>query len=106
MTQAATRPTKTESTDILTEARQQVLERGEGLSRDQVLRVLQLPDERLEELLALYPGGLTSQEVARVLADTTTPPDRTAAETALIGLLAAGRARRTPVGDDALWTAA
>jgi len=53
VTQAATRPTKTESTDILTEARQQVLERGEGLSRDQVLRVLQLPDERLEELLAL-----------------------------------------------------
>ena len=54
MTQAATRPTSgTDSTDILTVARQQVLERGEGLSQEQVLQVLQLPDDRLEELLAL-----------------------------------------------------
>jgi biotin synthase len=54
VTQAATRPTPgTDSTDILTVARQQVLERGEGLSQEQVLRVLQLPDDRLEELLAL-----------------------------------------------------
>jgi biotin synthase len=55
VTQAATRPT-TEAghdADILAVARQQVLEGGEGLSRDQVLQVLQLPDERLEELLAL-----------------------------------------------------
>nr|WP_220098495.1 biotin synthase BioB [Mycobacteroides chelonae] len=34
-------------------AREQVLEQGVGLTQDQVLRVLQLPDERLEELLAL-----------------------------------------------------
>ncbi|RWA17958.1 biotin synthase [Mycolicibacterium brumae DSM 44177] len=34
-------------------AREQVLERGEGLTKDQVLEVLQLPDDRLEELLAL-----------------------------------------------------
>src|SRR6187397_2493740 len=40
-------------TDILTEAREQVLERGEGLTQDQVLTVLQLPDDQLEELLAL-----------------------------------------------------
>jgi biotin synthase len=40
-------------TDILTEAREQVLERGEGLTQDQVLTVLQLPDNRLDELLAL-----------------------------------------------------
>jgi biotin synthase len=40
-------------TDILTEAREQVLERGEGLTQDQVLTVLQLSDERLDELLAL-----------------------------------------------------
>ena len=54
MTQAATRPIRdTDSTDILAVARQQVLERGEGLSQDQVLQVLQLPDDRLEELLAL-----------------------------------------------------
>ncbi|WP_156687804.1 biotin synthase BioB [Mycobacterium sp. Marseille-P9652] len=54
MTQAATRPTTgTDDTDILAEAREQVLERGEGLSKDQVLRVLHLPDDRLDELLAL-----------------------------------------------------
>src|SRR6201994_2401736 len=40
-------------TDILTEAREQVLERGVGLSQQQVLQVLQLPDDCLEELLAL-----------------------------------------------------
>src|SRR6476620_6689803 len=40
-------------TDILTEAREQVLERGEGLTQDQVLTVLQLPDDQLDELLAL-----------------------------------------------------
>ena len=65
-----------------------------------------LPVPELEELLGLYPGGLTSQEVARILADTTTLPDRMAAETGLTHLVATGRARRTPVGDDALWTAA
>ena len=54
MTQAATRPTSdTDSTDILAVARHQVLDGGEGLSRQQVLEVLQLPDERLEALLAL-----------------------------------------------------
>lgn len=39
--------------DILAVAREQVLHKGEGLSTEQVLQVLQLPDERLEELLAL-----------------------------------------------------
>ncbi|HEY3995995.1 MAG TPA: biotin synthase BioB [Mycobacterium sp.] len=39
--------------DVLAVARQQVLERGEGLTRDQVLQVLQLPDDRLDDLLAL-----------------------------------------------------
>ncbi|MUL45282.1 biotin synthase BioB [Mycobacterium sp. CBMA293] len=45
MTQAAT--------DVLGIAREQVLERGEGLTEQQVLEVLQLPDDRLEDLLAL-----------------------------------------------------
>ena len=45
MTQAAT--------DVLGLAREQVLERGEGLTQEQILEVLQLPDDRLEELLAL-----------------------------------------------------
>ncbi len=45
MTQAAT--------DVLGVAREQVLERGDGLNQEQVLEVLQLPDDRLEDLLAL-----------------------------------------------------
>src|SRR6185312_14746534 len=55
VTQAATRPAADTGSDkdILEEARQQVLEGGQGLSRDQVLRVLQLPEDRLDELLAL-----------------------------------------------------
>jgi biotin synthase len=39
--------------DILAKARDQVLERGEGLDQDQTLQVLRLPDEDLDELLAL-----------------------------------------------------
>ena len=40
-------------TDILELARDQVLQRGQGLHQEQVLRVLQLTDDRLDELLAL-----------------------------------------------------
>ncbi len=39
--------------DVLDTAREQVLERGVGLSQEQALACLQLPDERLPELLAL-----------------------------------------------------
>lgn len=39
--------------DILEIAREQVLEQGVGLDAEQTLKVLQLPDERLEELLQL-----------------------------------------------------
>jgi biotin synthase len=40
-------------TDVLALAREQVLERGEGLDQEHVLTVLRLPDARLDELLAL-----------------------------------------------------
>jgi biotin synthase len=40
-------------TDILAAARAQVLERGEGLGERQILECLTLPDDRVEELLAL-----------------------------------------------------
>jgi biotin synthase len=40
-------------TDILEVARRQVLDGGEGLSEQQALACLRLPDERLDELLAL-----------------------------------------------------
>jgi biotin synthase len=39
--------------DILAVAREQVLDRGEGLTEQQALECLQLPDDRLEELLGL-----------------------------------------------------
>jgi biotin synthase len=41
------------ATDVLGLAREQVLERGEGLNQEQLLQVLQLPDDQLDELLAL-----------------------------------------------------
>jgi predicted DsbA family dithiol-disulfide isomerase len=53
--------------------------------------------------LAAVPHGLTTQEVAAILAPPLTDPDRAAAEAALLALVAAGGARRTPLGDDALW---
>ncbi len=40
-------------TDIIAVARDQVLERGEGLSQEQLVQVLRLGDDRLEELLEL-----------------------------------------------------
>ncbi|MBV9516456.1 MAG: biotin synthase BioB, partial [Mycobacteriaceae bacterium] len=40
-------------TDVLAVAREQVLEQGRGLTRDEVLAVLRLADDRLDELLAL-----------------------------------------------------
>jgi biotin synthase len=43
----------TVDTDILAIAREQVLERGEGLNQEQTLAVLRLSDDRLEELLVL-----------------------------------------------------
>jgi protein-disulfide isomerase-like protein with CxxC motif len=66
-------------------------------------RLHRMPPPELTDLLAAYPAGLTSQEVARVLADGTAPVDRAAAERALTALAARGRARRLAIGDDALW---
>ena len=40
-------------TDVLELAREQVLERGHGLTQEHVLQVLRLPDDRLDGLLAL-----------------------------------------------------
>lgn len=55
--------------------------------------------------LARFPHGLVTQEVASIMAANNEPPDRGAAERALIELVASGRVSRTPLGDDALWTA-
>ena len=54
MTQAATADAKSDDAqDVLALAHEQVLEQGRGLDQQQVLAVLQLPDDRLPELLAL-----------------------------------------------------
>jgi protein-disulfide isomerase-like protein with CxxC motif len=66
----------------------------------------QPPPETPAPLLAHFPGGLTTQEVAALMTHGNDLPDRRAAEAALIELLADGRAVRRPLGDDALWTAA
>ena len=64
------------------------------------------PPEGPEPLLRRYREGLVTQEVALLLAHGNDAPDRAAAERSLIALVARGRARRTPLGNDALWTAA
>jgi 2-hydroxychromene-2-carboxylate isomerase len=57
-------------------------------------------------LLAHFSEGLTTQEVAALLARGNDAPDRVAAERALIELVASGEARREALGDDALWRSA
>jgi 2-hydroxychromene-2-carboxylate isomerase len=54
-------------------------------------------------LLEYFDEGLTTQEVAALLATGNHSPDRVAAERALIELVAGGVAVRRPLGDDALW---
>ena len=56
-------------------------------------------------LLEFFTEGLTTQEVAALLARGNDRPDKVAAEVALIGLVADGQAARRPLGDDALWLA-
>jgi hypothetical protein len=56
------------------------------------------------EVLAAFPDGLTTAEVASVLRPSDlVDADRVAAEEALLGLVAAGEATREPLGQDALW---
>ncbi len=57
-------------------------------------------------LLQHFTDGLTTQEVAALLTEGNDLPDRAAAETALLELVASGDAVRRPLGDDALWQAA
>jgi 2-hydroxychromene-2-carboxylate isomerase len=66
----------------------------------------QPPPETPEPLLERFPLGLTTQEVAACLAGGNDPPDRMEAESALLELVADGKAHRMPLGDDALWTPA
>jgi predicted DsbA family dithiol-disulfide isomerase len=64
------------------------------------------PPEDPRPLLERFPDGLSTQEVAALMASGNDAPDRAAAEAALLELVAAGGAVREPLGDDALWRAA
>jgi hypothetical protein len=64
------------------------------------------PPETPLPLLERFTDGLTTQEVAALLAGNNEQPDRVAAEGALLELVAAGQASRQPLGDDALWVSA
>ena len=56
-------------------------------------------------MIAAFPNGLTTQEVAAVLTKSNDRVDRAAAELALLDLVGEGRAERVGMGDDAVWTA-
>jgi 2-hydroxychromene-2-carboxylate isomerase len=63
------------------------------------------PPETPEPLLARFPDGLTTAEVAQLLAGgPDCVPDHADAERMLVELVAAGRASRVPLGQDFLWT--
>ncbi len=61
------------------------------------------PPDNPEPLLARFEDGLTTQEVAALLTHGNDAVDRPSAEAALVALVGAGVATRTPLGDDALW---
>jgi len=61
------------------------------------------PPETPDEALACFPDGLVTQELAAIMTHNNESPDRLAAQAALIELVGAGAARRTPLGDDAIW---
>lgn len=63
----------------------------------------QPPPANPEPLLERFPDGLSTQEVAALMAEGNDAPDRAGAEAALLELVAGGQAVRVPLGDDALW---
>ena len=63
------------------------------------------PPEDPLEALALYPGGLTTQEVAAIMTKGNDGPDRAAAEKSLVAHEDEGRVRRVSMGHDAIWLA-
>jgi 2-hydroxychromene-2-carboxylate isomerase len=63
----------------------------------------QAPPESPLAALQRFPDGLTTQEVAAIMAQGNQAPDRRASEAALIELVGSGEAYRTALGDDALW---
>jgi hypothetical protein len=66
----------------------------------------QAPPEDPGPLLEHFEFGLTTQEVAALMTRGNDRPDRSAAEAALLALVAEGRVERQALGGDALWLAA
>jgi len=64
------------------------------------------PAESPLEALALYPSGLATQEVAAIMTVGNDRVDRKAAERSLVEQLGAGKVKRIPMGNDAIWLAA
>ncbi|MFM8828981.1 MAG: DsbA family protein [Actinomycetota bacterium] len=63
-----------------------------------------VPEERPEDVLAEFPLGLTTQEVAEVMrTDIEQPIDRRAAAQMLIRAVGRGAVSVEPIGDDGLW---
>ena len=62
------------------------------------------PAEDAADVLPAFPDGLTTAEVAAVMAPHLQPPDREAAEDSLIAAVAAGAGHRRAFGNDALWS--
>jgi hypothetical protein len=61
------------------------------------------PPEGPLPLIEYFTDGITTQEVAVLLARNLVAADRAATEDALIELAAEGSIKREPLGDDALW---
>jgi protein-disulfide isomerase-like protein with CxxC motif len=61
------------------------------------------PASDVREVLAAFPDGLFTAEVAAIMAPHLTPPDIAAAEDALIEAVAAGACERIGAGSSALW---
>ena len=64
------------------------------------------PAESPLDALALYPSGLSTQEIAAIMTNGNDAVDRAATERSLVGLLGEGRVKRIPMGNDAIWLAA
>ena len=64
------------------------------------------PADDAAEVLAVFPDGLTTAEVAAVMCPHLQPEDRGGAEDSLIAAVASGAAERRAFGNDALWAPA
>ncbi len=64
------------------------------------------PPESPLEALVLYPGGLTTQEIAQIMTVGNDAPDRLEAERRLVCLLGERKVKRIAMGNDAIWLAA